>query len=162
MRAAPAVSITAVPSPVSRRLVALLASSAAAMLSWWVAEWLGWSTSAAIAVMGAAAPLAWIGAGTALSRLPVTLDWNGRQWTWAAPPAAAEDGEIGVAMDLGPWLLLRFRPTRAPRRSRWIALQRGGLEAPWHALRCALYSPRPAAETGAAAAEPAADTHDRP
>ena len=162
MRAAPAGRITALPSPVSQRLVALLASSIAAVLSWWAGGWLDWSAWAAAAVMAAAALLAWIGAGAALSRLPVTLDWNGRQWTWLSLPAVAEGGEIGVAMDLGPWLLLRFRPTLAPRRSRWIALQRGGLETHWHALRCALYSPPPAAETGAAAAEPAPDTHDRP
>jgi hypothetical protein len=163
MRAAPAVRITAVPSPVSRRLVALLASSAAAMLSWWAGGWLDWSARVAAGVMAAAALLAWLGIGAALSRRPVTLDWNGRQWTWLSPPpAVAEAGEIGVAMDLGPWLLLRFRRTDGPRRSRWIALQRAGLETHWHALRCALYSPRPAAETGAAAAEPAPDTHDRP
>jgi hypothetical protein len=162
MRAAPAVRITAVPSPVSQRLVALLASSVAAVLSWWAGGWLGWSTWAAAAVTAAAALLACLGTGAALSRLPVTLDWNGRQWTWLSPPALAEGGEIGVAMDLGPWLLLRFRPTLAPRRPRWIALQRAGLETHWHALRCALYSPRHAAETGFAAAEPAPDTHDRP
>ena len=106
------------PSPVSQRLVALLASSVAAVLSWWAGGWLDGSTWAAAAVTAAAALLAWIGTGAALSRLPVTLDWN--------------------------------------------ALQRAGLETHWHALRCALSSPRPAAETGAAAAEPAPDTHDRP
>ena len=161
MRAAPAVRITAVPSPVSRRLVALLASSVAATLSWWVGGWLGWSGWPASGVMAGAALLAWIGVGTWLPRLPVTLDWNGRHWSWLLPPAPAEGGEIGVAMDLGPWLLLRCRPSLAPRRSRWIALQRGGLEPHWHALRCALYAPRAAAET-AAAAEPAPDAHDRP
>jgi len=162
MRAAPAVRITAVASPVSQRLLALLAASAAALLAEWVAGWLDWSARAAVLVMAATALAAWIGVRATRSRLPVTLDWNGRQWTWAAPPAAAEGGEIGVAMDLGPWLLLRFRPTLAPRRLRWIALQRGGLEAHWHALRCALYSPRPAAATGAAAAGPAGEPHDRP
>ena len=162
MRAAPAVRITAVPSPASRRLVAPLASSAGVALSWWAGGWLGWSLPAAAAVTAGVALFAWIGAGAALPRRPVTLDWSGRQWTLLSPPAAAEDGEIDVAMDFGPWLLLRFRTVRAPRRSRWIALQRAGLEPHWHALRCALYSPRPAAETGAAAAAPAADTHDRP
>jgi hypothetical protein len=56
-----------------------------------------------------------------------------------------------VAIDLGGWLLLRFyaEPVRraagdAMRRGRtpaWIAVQRRGLEADWHAIRCTVYSP---------------------
>ena len=135
------------PSPVSRRLVALLASSVAAVAVVVGRRMARLERLGGGRVTAAAALLAWLVTGAALSRLPVTLDWNGRQWTWLSPPALAEGGEIGVAMDLGPWLLLRFRPTLAPRRPRWIALQRAGLETHWHALRCALYSPRPAAET---------------
>jgi hypothetical protein len=41
-------------------------------------------------------------------------------------------------------MLLRFTPD-APARMTWLPVQRRGLEAQWHALRCAVYSPRPAA-----------------
>ena len=89
------------------------------------------------------------------------LDWDARRWALHSPAGAAQEGELAVAIDLGPWLLLRFRPAAPPRRARWIALQRAAHAAQWHALRCAVYSPRP--DAGAAAAERAAsDTHDRP
>jgi hypothetical protein len=59
---------------------------------------------------------------------------------------------VAVAIDLGGWMLLRFVPGAGGGRARWIALQRHGLEPQWHALRCAVYAPRPAAlalsETG--------------
>ena len=88
----------------------------------------------------------------------------------AMGPAAVEvnatPGDIEVALDLGGWMLLRFqahlppqpppqpqsRPWSQPRRllaltdarSTWLPVQRRGLESHWHALRCAVYSPRPA------------------
>jgi hypothetical protein len=52
-----------------------------------------------------------------------------------------------VAVDLGAWMLLRFERDATPRLRRivWLPLQRRGLETPWHALRCAVYSARPVA-----------------
>ena len=70
-----------------------------------------------------------------------SLRWDGRAWQL---DAAA--GELSVAIDLGPWMLLRFKPERRARAS-WLPVQRAGLETQWHALRCAVYSPRPAAES---------------
>jgi hypothetical protein len=54
-------------------------------------------------------------------------------------------GNVAVVIDLGPWMLLRFTAD-APPRTTWLPVQRRGLEAQWHALRCAVYSPRPVAE----------------
>ncbi|HKX43433.1 MAG TPA: hypothetical protein VJO99_19900 [Burkholderiaceae bacterium] len=123
---------------------------------------------------------AWAGAlfgvamlGGSLMRMPaVALRWDGRQW-WlarvspsrgAAAEVDAMPGDIEVALDLGGWMLLRFRPQPAlsprpryrPRwpighaQSTWLPVQRLGLEAHWHALRCAVYSPRPAPARDAA------------
>jgi hypothetical protein len=162
MRAAPAVRVTVRPSPAANRLAMLLTATAAGLLAWWGSGWLEWSSLPSAALTGAAALGSLAAAWMALPRHPVTLTWDGRQWAWQSSLDAIE-GDIRAVMDLGPWLLLRFRPAFAPRRPRWIALERAGLEAHWHALRCAVYSPRPAAETGAAAAASAAsDTHDRP
>jgi hypothetical protein len=109
--------------------------------------------------------VAWVGAilavlalAASLMRLPaMTLRWDGQQWWLArltsssrAVAAAQMDaavGELDVALDFGAWMLLRFRPVsanRRERRPRWLPVQRRGLEAHWHALRCAVYSPRPA------------------
>ena len=74
-----------------------------------------------------------------LWRVPVqSLRWDGK--VWHLDTAA---GELKVAVDLGPWMLLLFTP-QAPGRASWLPVQRRGLEAQWHALRCAIYSPRAA------------------
>jgi hypothetical protein len=56
-------------------------------------------------------------------------------------------GELQVAIDLGAWMLLHFVPDVGHRACSvsWLPVQRRGLESQWHALRCAVYSPRPAA-----------------
>ncbi|MEY8688519.1 MAG: hypothetical protein AB9M53_01390 [Leptothrix sp. (in: b-proteobacteria)] len=80
------------------------------------------------------------------------LCWDGRIWRWqtdlddpaAAPPLV---GELHVRLDLERWLLLEFIPAEspdAPKRHIWLTPGRKALPAQWHALRCAVYSPRPA------------------
>jgi hypothetical protein len=69
-------------------------------------------------------------------------------------------GRLRVVLDLGPWLLLRFAADPATRSAAWlpsgspiwIALQRQGLQAEWHAIRCTLYSPPSAGPPGGIAA----------
>ena len=84
-------------------------------------------------------------------RVPaVELRWDGATWSCAVRAGArtglAVQGELTVALDLGSWLLLRFVPAGSRRRvdARWLPAQRRGLEAQWHALRCAVHAPRPA------------------
>lgn len=77
-----------------------------------------------------------------LLRMPQRqLRWDGQVWHLATVP-----GELAVVVDLGAWMLLRFAPADSTRATRavWLPVQRRGLEAQWHALRCAVYSPRPA------------------
>ena len=93
-----------------------------------------------------------------LVRIPaVRLLWDGERWQLSAngsPGRDATDGELRLMLDLGIWMLLRFRAAdgqvRGP-RVRWLPVQRGGLEPQWSALRRALYSPRPAPGPAAAA-----------
>ena len=63
-------------------------------------------------------------------------------WTLApdGSPNAPRDGELGVALDLGSFLLLTLACSGV-RRRRWLSVQRAGLEHEWHAIRCAVYSP---------------------
>ncbi len=116
-------------------------------LGWWFVTaidrnapgwmWLGLPASLAL---GAAAAMRWIRGGT--------LRWDGEVWRLAdGVPDRAEGapGTLAVALDGGHWMLLRFRATPAGsgRRVRWLALSRRDLGGQWHALRCAVYSPRP-------------------
>ena len=92
-------------------------------------------------------PLAWSLARTRA----VQLGWDGQGWTVQSVPLAAgvapTAGDIAVAVDLGLWMLLRFRPHTRSRWSlpQWLPVQRRGVEAKWHGLRCAVFSPRPRA-----------------
>lgn len=87
-----------------------------------------------------AASVRWIG--------PAQLRWDGRLWHLAqdAPAApSAHSGSLAPVFDGGGWLLLRLRHVGgAGLRSTWLALSRADMPADWHALRCAVYSPRPA------------------
>jgi hypothetical protein len=147
MRASP-------PCQVSLRRVGAWRAAVCALVLLAGAAVLGWAgsreTPVAALRWGAAALslLPILGLGASLWRMPVrSLRWDGRGWQLDAIA-----GELSVAVDLGPWMLLVFTPAvpagaRAGRVS-WLPFQRRGLEAQWHALRCAVYSPRPAAGRG--------------
>jgi hypothetical protein len=72
-------------------------------------------------------------------------------WTFSADSGAVRAGALEVAMDLGPFLLLRVGS--APPAA-WLPVQRLGLEREWHALRCAVYSPPAAAAASPIAPHP--------
>ncbi len=146
MRAAPACQFSLQRFGVWRVAVLLVAAlGAAAMVAWLVA---GESPLAspvsivAILVMPVMAALA-----ASLVRTPaVDLRWDGRMWHLGPPSGQPLSGDLSVALDLGSWMLLRFSPTAPEARPRttWLPVQRRGLESQWHALRCAVHSPRPA------------------
>jgi hypothetical protein len=92
-------------------------------------------------MLATAVALTMLALAVSLWRVPAqSLRWDGQVWRLDAVP-----GELTVAVDIGPWMLLRFTPG-AGSRTRWLPVQRRGLEAQWHALRCAVYAPRPPAE----------------
>ena len=156
MRASPAFQCVLSRFGAWRAAVAVVAGAGVVVLLVWLA-----TRSEPTPPLGLAG---WVGAmlavpalAVSLMRVPaVTLRWDGQQWWLAqlarssrAAAAAQIDavaGEVDVALDFGAWMLLRFRPasgTRRERRTRWLPVQRRGLDAHWHALRCAVYSPRP-------------------
>jgi hypothetical protein len=86
---------------------------------------------------------------------PLSLRWDGQRWHVGPADSAGHEpwaGELQVAIDLGAWMLLRFVPDADVHGCAvtWLPVQRRGLAAQWHALRCAVYSPRPAAGVDAA------------
>jgi hypothetical protein len=160
MRGSPPCAVTLRRFGAWRCAVAVVAAAALASLVAWVL------LAPPGRLAGVRVAIALAGAATfalALSLLRVaagTLRWDGSAWTFAdsaRPQAAPIAGELEVAIDLGSFLLLRFTPHDAPGRRavRWLPAARRGLEREWHAFRCALYSPRPAAgPSGAAGATP--------
>jgi len=122
----------------------LVALGCAAMLGWWLAQPVqapAWTAAVALAACAAAAAC-----GVGLMRLGavVGLRWDGQQWWQARGSREPVAGAIGVAIDLGDWMLLRFVPLGASPwfAAAWLPVQRRGLEGAWHALRCAVHAPR--------------------
>ena len=92
---------------------------------------------------------AWI--AYSLARVePGVLALHDGCWTYTTRRVsgeASDSGPLAVALDLGSFLLLTMTRAgaRGPQARRWIPVQRHGLDGDWHALRCAVYSPPPAA-----------------
>ena len=84
-----------------------------------------------------------------LARLPgFVLRWDGGQWHLGGAACEPSAGSLQVAIDGGRWLLLKFVPDRTTHRgsaSRWLPVQRLGLEHDWHRLRTTLFTARPTA-----------------
>ena len=105
----------------------------------------------------AAAGLTVVWLAAALAKVPaLILRWDGQLWQIGRAGSVPDEpvpGDLVVTVDLGPWMLLRFEPAVPDRRRRviWLPVQRRGIEPHWHALRCAVYSPRPPVTTDAGA-----------
>ena len=139
MRASPACQVSLRRFGVWRAAVlGLSLLGVACVAAWLLQREVAPSTLVVAATAAAASLLAALVAS--LWRMPaVDLRWDGQVWH-----LDAVSGDLAAVIDLGPWMLLRFTPD-APARMTWLPVQRRGLEAQWHALRCAVYSPRPAA-----------------
>jgi hypothetical protein len=148
MRASPAFQVSLRRFSLWRGASAVLAGCAAAAMGlWWHAidHELAWFTK----TLAAAAAVGFIAlAASLLRQRPLSLRWDGQQWHLGPASSIGNEpgsGRLGPAVDLGGWMLLRFDHEPASRRRLpvWIGVQRRGLEREWHALRCAVYSPRP-------------------
>lgn len=88
-----------------------------------------------------------LGLGITLRHSAVVLRWDSEHWYSLAPAVSDhEDGpwQVRVPFDLGGFMLLRLEAQgdRNPMSSRWLPVQRSGLPAEWHSLRCAVHSGR--------------------
>ncbi len=80
-----------------------------------------------------------------LRRRPIELRWDTQRWYVTDPRCGngnIEVREVRVVLDLGAWMLLKFRADVPWHRLRggWIPVQRQGIEAQWAPLRCAVYA----------------------
>jgi hypothetical protein len=117
-----------------------------AVAAWSAGMWDSQPESGRALVVAVAAGLALLTTGLAFSlariKAGVLICADGA-WSYASDAGLRRCGTLEVAMDLGAFLLLRLVDER--RRNTWLPVQRRGLEAKWHALRCAVYSPPPLA-----------------
>ena len=140
MRASPPCQVSLRHFGAWRVAVALLTCAGVAAIAIWLASRelavsIGW------VMLAAALALPMLACAVSLWRVPAqSLRWDGQVWQLDAML-----GELKVAIDIGPWMLLMFTP-EMPGRTSWLPVQRRGLETQWHALRCAVYSPRPVAD----------------
>jgi hypothetical protein len=81
---------------------------------------------------------------SSIRRAPVVLRWDSQRWH--SGDGVDADRECGpwrlrVSLDLGSFILLRLESDdpAVPLKPRWLPLQRHGLRADWHAVRCALH-----------------------
>ena len=141
MQPAPAVSFPCDDGGAWRAAQALLCGGTAAVLLRWG---LGWALpdvadtrwAAALVLAGGAAAMA---AAWRRGRAePVRLAWDTQTWQLQPAGAEARPGRVRVALDLGRWMLLDFRPEAGGRRV-WLAV---GAPA-GAAARAALYAQPP-------------------
>ncbi len=147
MQAAPAVQVSVQRFGAwNRFLIVLGVAATVACSAWFMARsddlpvWSGGLVVAALLI-------ALCGAGLSVRRHPVTLRWDTQRWYLTEMnDGSAETGpaQVRVTIDAGAWLLLKFTPDGRsnPLSVRWVPVQRRAIEAQWHALRCAVYSPR--------------------
>lgn len=122
-----------------------LVAVAAAVTVWWARSAIDphalWLTGSGVLLLGASGALL----ASALQLRPTSLRWDGQLWHIGPAAMAGQEPQSGrmlVALDLGPWMLLRFVAGGA-RGGRWLPVQRRGHEAGWHALRATVYCARP-------------------
>jgi hypothetical protein len=144
-----------------RTAVAVVAAIALACLGAWSVAMLGSVSPERIAWVGAAGALlagaTLVIAGSLMHVRAGALSRHDGQWRFAPIGGVPRVGALVVALDLGSFLLLRLDEPR--HRPIWLPMQRRGLERELHALRCAVYSPPPAAAESAESA--AAPLHPR-
>ncbi len=141
MRQAPPVGVTCLGGGGWRAVGALLAALAAAAVTAWGLQHQGLSGAVSLAAALPAAALAGALAWRLERPRPVDLLWNGRVWC-----ANDAEGEVDVMLDLGGWMLLRFRP--AAGAVRWLPLAQAQAGAAWHPVRSALFAAPVPAQPG--------------
>jgi hypothetical protein len=152
MRASPPIEISLNRYGWWHAAVAALVGATAAAVSAWVLTAAGQRSGWQVAMVVACASIAILLAASTARTSPVALRWDGTTWRvtqGAGATARVLEGALQVSLDLGPWMLLRFSaasrghvPTVV-----WLPVQRRGLEASWHALRCAVHARAPGEAT---------------
>lgn len=137
MRPPPPVEHVLASGRAERGLIAAVSVLAACALLAWAMAWAeqaAWPAVLATALPAWAAGL-WLGQRLLpVAAAPRRLRWTGTQWQLDGAAGALC---VDVQLDLGAWLLLRWR-SAAGGRGGWAVLRRRDAPQAWHALRVAL------------------------
>ncbi len=144
MRAAPAVSADLPACRAERMLIIALYALTGAALGYWGAALPGWPSDPWVWALTLMLPAGWLGAWVARRLLPgklTGLRWSGEAWAVITTDTQAGDAfrilpKLAVALDLGPWLLLKAAETNGARL--WLVLRQRQAGPAWHLLRVAL------------------------
>jgi hypothetical protein len=147
MRAAPAFELNVTPGLPERAVLAMIGGACAPAMGAWTWSHIdaaagpdGRGAAAWVAVgVGAAMLGSWLGWRLA-PRSSHTLAWRQGQWTLGPCAAAPHGGTVQVKLDVGSWMLLRFRPTNTGPMT-WLAVSSRDAGPAWHALRATLFAP---------------------
>jgi hypothetical protein len=144
MRGAPPVSVTCEGGPLWAGFQAGLPALAGAALATWLVTWAELPPAAGAGLVLLASAAAGLAGWQWLRLRSAPLAWDGACWSAGLP---ADCGQVEIMVDLGAWLLLRFRPESAAAPVRWLAVSGKGAGGALHGLRVALHGspPRPAA-----------------
>lgn len=148
MQAAPAVAVEVKPDGVSRLVLGGLTCASVVAAAVWATQRgdaSGWAVLALVSIGSMGSLLL-----PALRLRDRHLRWDGQAWHLAATDRSAGPavvGQLAVALDFGDWMLLRFDSASASASAsrQWLPVSRAAIGPSWHALRCAVYAPRPAA-----------------
>jgi hypothetical protein len=134
MDAAPEVAVRVTGGWAWRLCASVLPGLAAGVFSAWLLLTFEGQPQHALALSavasGAAGALAWRRGAV----VPVTLRWDGRQWS-----AGDAVGTVAVCLDLGPFMLLVLRPV-ALGAARWLPVCASDAGPAWHVLRVAAHA----------------------
>jgi hypothetical protein len=143
MRSAPAFELDLRPGWAERAACSVLGAAAAGAVTAWLGSHLAAATTQGWPSLAGAIAGALIGGGLAWRLTPrraARIAWHDGRWTLQCEREAALEGSLLPMLDLGSWLLLRFRPL--PRgRARWLGIGRGSAGPAWHPLRATLFAP---------------------
>ncbi len=173
MRTAPAVSAALD----TQGFECVVISGVHALAATALAAWMGLQAGVGPSWPACLAGLAWIGAATAsgawLARRALPADgahliWDGASWALITRPSSGATPtsptgpvlrvpirQVGVALDLGAWMLLRLQTEVGP--TRWQVVRAVCVGPAWHGLRLALLT-----QAGPAVPQPARPAPDRP
>lgn len=113
------------------------------LLGLWAWQWAG---AAGVAAWLAAAAVLWFGLGrfeAPAGQGEWALAFDGSHWLWWPQGSSTDEvppcsGRIRVALEFGPWLLLRAQAARGAGASTWLLVRPGRLGSSGRELRAAL------------------------
>lgn len=150
MQAAPAVQVLVQRFTIWNGALFLIGAAAVAVCGAWFGLRNEEVSLRSAALMVSALLMGLAGLCGSIRRHPVRMRWDSQCWTLAESSRPSDEiapCQAHVVIDAGAWLLLKFVPegVLSRRSALWLPVQRPGIEDQWHALRCALCSPRAAA-----------------